>query len=210
MVITATNAYAATAYVVDEFEITLRSGKSNSHQILRMLPSGLAVEVMEPDTGDGYTRVRAASGQDGWVLTRFLSDQPAARELLAQARQQLEALQAGDLTNQLNVLKADFRALTAERDDLQKQRDAANAARDAAEDAAARPLELAQENERYRTRVKQHQEMEQTLREENERLGSRERRDWFVAGGGVLVGGILLGLILPALRPRRRKRWNEL
>jgi SH3 domain protein len=45
------------------------------------------------------------------------------------------------------------------------------------------------------------------LDEENTSLRDRTNRDWFLAGAGVLFGGILLGLLVPKLR--KRKNWSD-
>ena len=80
---------ATTAYVTDQMEVTLRNGTSTGHRILRMLPSGVPLEVLETDSDSGYTRVRSPSGQEGWVLSRYLQNEPVARDQLKAARQKL-------------------------------------------------------------------------------------------------------------------------
>ncbi len=59
------NALAETRYVSDSLEITMRSGKSTSHGITRMLRSGTPVEVLETDKKTGYSHVRTRSGKEG-------------------------------------------------------------------------------------------------------------------------------------------------
>jgi len=63
-------AHAQTSYVTDVFEITLRSGPTNSNKILKMLPSSTAVEVLRSDKDWSLVR---AEGVEGWVLTRYLT-----------------------------------------------------------------------------------------------------------------------------------------
>ena len=83
---------AETRYVSDRLEITMRSGTSTSHGIVRMLRSGTPVEVLENDKDSGYSRVRISSGKEGWVLTRFLMSGPAARDRLADAEKRADEL----------------------------------------------------------------------------------------------------------------------
>ena len=73
-------ASAQPRYVSDRLEVTLRTGTSTQHSIIRMVPSGARVEVLETDGASGYSRVRAADGTEGWVLTRYLMEEPAARD----------------------------------------------------------------------------------------------------------------------------------
>ncbi|MGD8711810.1 MAG: hypothetical protein PVG50_03130, partial [Thiohalophilus sp.] len=46
-------------YVSDQLIITLRNGKGNTYQILKTLPTGTRLEVLET-TDEGYTRVRTS------------------------------------------------------------------------------------------------------------------------------------------------------
>ena len=49
------------------------------------------------------------------------------------------------------------------------------------------------------------------IKQQNRELENKTAQNWFLIGGGVVVGGILLGLILPHLRVRRRKSsWGSL
>jgi len=41
----------------------------------------------------------------------------------------------------------------------------------------------------------------------NGALSSRSRQNWFIVGAGVLSGGIVIGLIAPSLRRKRRSDW---
>jgi SH3 domain protein len=73
-------AIAESAWVSDRFEITLRSGPSTSNAIQLMIGSGAELEVLESDAESGYSRVRTGGGTEGWVLTRYLMSEPAARD----------------------------------------------------------------------------------------------------------------------------------
>jgi SH3 domain protein len=70
-------AAAQTRYVTDQLEITLRAGAGNGYRIVAMLPSGERLQVLEQN--EEWTRVRTGEGRQGWVLSRYLSQTPAAR-----------------------------------------------------------------------------------------------------------------------------------
>lgn len=75
-------ATADTKYVIDRLEITLRSGPDTGNRIITMIPSGQALEVLS--TGGDWAEVRLPSGEQGWVLARYLSTEiPKARNLIA-------------------------------------------------------------------------------------------------------------------------------
>jgi hypothetical protein len=52
------------------------------------------VELLEDDSASGYSRVKVAPGREGWVLTRYLSTEPAARERLVGVQAELAEQQA--------------------------------------------------------------------------------------------------------------------
>jgi uncharacterized protein YgiM (DUF1202 family) len=85
------DARSASAWVSDEFEITLRSGPSTTNAIQLMVSSGTELEVLERDADAGYTRVQTQGGTEGWVLTRYLMNEPSAREQLQTLSGQLSS-----------------------------------------------------------------------------------------------------------------------
>ena len=83
-------AQAQTRYVTDRTIVELRRGPSTEYLILRNLEAGERVEVLEQNEEQGYSRVRVADqGTEGWILTRFLTAEPIARERLAVAERNL-------------------------------------------------------------------------------------------------------------------------
>ena len=198
-------------YVTDRLSITLRAGKGTGFRILRMLPSGARVTVLETDPESGWSRVRLESGLEGWVLTRYLMREPSARERLARAE-----AQAAKARERAAALEAEVRRLKAERDAARREAAAQRARAEKAERELARirrlsaeSLRLAESHERMRRQVL---DLERELRlalEENDALRDRTARDWFMAGAGVLLAGIVVGLVLPRIRWRRRSSWDS-
>jgi SH3 domain protein len=203
---------AQTRYVSDRLEVTLRTGTTTQHAIIRMVPSGTRVEVLETDAASGNSRVRTADGAEGWVLTRYLMDQPAARDQLAAATSRMETLNArvADLAAQADTAGRERDALAAERDGLRAELEEVRAELDRIRRVSASALELDQANRELRTRLAAAEQVADSLRAELAEAKSTTRRDWFLAGAGVLVLGLLLGLILPRLKFSRRSRWGEL
>jgi len=199
-----TVAAAETRYVDDHLVITLRTGKANTYQILRTLPSGSALELLEED-GE-YSHVRTREGIEGWVLTQYLIKTPVARELLARAEQQLAKLRGEQqqLQQQLAALKGDKNALEKEHRSLGGETDKLRSELEQLREVAARPIELAQENDSLRDKLERSQRELQQVQAENSELQERSQRDWFLTGAGVLFGGILLGVLLPRLRRKKR------
>ena len=89
-------------WISDQFEVTLRTGKSTQQSIIRLLPSGTKVTVLEEDEESGYTRVRTSDGTEGWLLTRYLMSSQTARLQLDEIRKlSSDTIQLVDQNKQL-------------------------------------------------------------------------------------------------------------
>jgi SH3 domain protein len=203
-------ALAETRYVSDNLEITMRSGKGTSYGITRMLRSGTPVDVLEEDEETGYTHVRAKGGKEGWVLTRYLMKGQAARDRLAAAEKNLAEL---ELENR--KMETGMAALTEEKAALEKELSSLdgqtrNVSQELAEikRTASSALAIDAENKDLKGRVVSLERQLQTLQQENEGLRDRTARDWFMVGAGVVLLGIIVGLIIPRIRWRKKSSWD--
>lgn len=199
----------STRYVSDRLSINLRRGPGNEYRITELLRAGARIEVLE-QTEEGWSRVRTAGGEEGYVLTRLLSDTPAARERLAAMRERVarleetnaelekELAQTLDGSEELGKLKTE---LVAENEALQTE---IAEIRQASADA----VRISEENREFRERLLALQSEVEQLRHENRALKSR--REGMKVGALVLAVGILIGLALSLLRGRRRGRWDSL
>lgn len=212
LALAATAADAQTRYVSDRLEVTLRSGTSTQHSIVRMLPSGTPLQVLEADESSGYTRVQTEAGTEGWVLSRYLMDEPAARAQLAAATARVQTLstRVAELEERLRNVTGERGALEAERTGLGTELDEVRAELERIQRVSASALELDKVNRELRTRLASAEQVGDGLRMEVAELKRSSQRDWFLAGAGVLVAGLLAGLVIPRLRLGRRSRWGDL
>lgn len=203
-------AHAETRYVSDRTIVELRRGPSIEYLILRNLEAGAAVELLEQDAEAGYSRVRVRDqGTEGWILTRYLTAQPIARDRLAAAETELQNARAkvdelekevADLSGQLRSAQADLEATRSTNGEVSKELADIRI-------AAANVIEIREQNQSLQQRLAQSDAQVQRLTLENQALMSRNNQNWFLIGAGVLFGGILLGLIAPSLRKKRRSDW---
>lgn len=210
LLLAAATAAGQTRYISDEIPITLRTGPSLDNRIVRNLTSGDRVQVLDVDEDAGYTRVRVQSdGSEGWLLSRYLESEPVARDRLASAERELaaarsrvEELQArvGELEDELASAREQLSTTSAAKQDLTSELEDIR-------DASANALSIRDQNEELRRRLAESEHRINRLTMENAELASDSRQSWFMVGAGVLFGGILIGLIAPSLRRKRRSSW---
>ena len=82
-------ASAQTNYITDNVEIMMRSGPSSKNKIIKILESGDRVTIINNDVGNGHSEVKSSSGAIGYVLTRYLSETPSARNQVKRLQSQL-------------------------------------------------------------------------------------------------------------------------
>jgi SH3 domain protein len=177
-----------------------------------MLPSGTALDVLEVDQENGYSRVRTPSGVEGWVLSRYLMKGQAARDRLANAEKKLAQL---ELENR--KLKTSFSDLQKAKGDTDQERSALNKKNrqitqelEEIRRTASSALAIDAENKDLKSKLVAYERQLQTLQQENEGLKDRTARDWFMVGAGVVLLGIIIGLIIPRIRWRKKSSWDTL
>ena len=205
-------AQAETRYVSDRLEIQMRTGKGTQFKILRMLPSGTALEVLEVDQQNGYSRVRSPGGVEGWVLSRYLMKGKAARDRLAEAEKKLARLELENrkLSGSVGELQNEKGNIDQERGALSKENRKLSQELDAIRRTASSALAIDAENKELKSKIVAYERQAQTLKQENEGLKDRTARDWFMVGAGVIILGMIIGLIIPRIRWRKKSSWDTL
>jgi SH3 domain protein len=199
------SAFAATMYISDELTVPLRRGPSNGHKIVNAaLPSGLALEVLSEDKAAGFTQVRTPNGTEGWVPTQYLTNQPAAKDRLSAATKRIETLEA-----QLKSTRDNYQDVRGARSEIEGR------ANDLAKENQKLQTELAEIRRVSASAITQFQENKQ-LKTDNaslqaqvtqltERVRTLERNAmlrWFLAGGALVLVGLVLGAWIKS-RPKR-------
>jgi SH3 domain protein len=194
-------AAAAERFVSDDLRVSVRAGKGDDYRIVEVLPSGEAVEVLEP--GEKWSRVRTPADKTGWMRSQYLQDKPIAENRLEQARAELERLRSrvDVLESKLEMAKA---RTAAARERITQLREKKRALEDKLADAE-NGLELRNANERLKARVDQLEGRVSELTRRNAKLADRDRKMWFAVGAGVLLGGMLIGIIVTRIPWRSRR-----
>jgi len=191
-------AVAETRYIVDQAQFPMRAGQSTGHKIVRMLSSGTAVDLLD-QSADGYSHIRSADGKEGWILSRYLMRTPAARDRLQQFEREL---------SQLGELKKQKVAAEAERERLKGENSRLEAELALLRKTAASASEMLEENRSLKAESEEAKRALEEFRSDTENVTNEAHQRWFMLGGGAILAGVLLGLLLPYVRLRKKKRWG--
>lgn len=203
-------AQAQTRYVSDRTIVELRRGPSIEFLILRNLEAGERVEILEQNESAGYSRVRVADqGTEGWILTRFLTAEPIARERLAVAERSLSAARerVAALEAQNAELSRDLAATRAELTSSQADHGSVSKELSDLRSASANVVQIREQNTSLQQRLVQRDREVEELTADNANLSGRNSQNWFVVGAAVLLAGVVIGLVAPSLRRKRRSDW---
>jgi SH3 domain protein len=206
-----TSVFAETRYVSDQLEVTLRRGPTLSHAILRMLKSGTPVEVLEVDKESGHTRVKMSNGQEGWILTRYLSAEPTARVQLEQLLKSMNQKEDANVSvvEQLKTIRNEHETAKRLITQLESENKKLTEQLSSLKTTAANVLNIEAENKNFRHKLADTEERLNILQNESSEIEARKNRDWFITGALVLFGGLILGLILPRFARKRSSRYSD-
>ncbi|WP_168160093.1 TIGR04211 family SH3 domain-containing protein [Steroidobacter denitrificans] len=198
-------ASAAKRYISDELAVPLRRGPSTGHRILHAgLPSGMELEVLGEDSAAGFTQVRTPNGTEGWVPTQYLTAQPIARDRLAAANRRIESLEA-----QLKSVRDSYKDASGARNemasrtaDLDKQVDRLQSELAEVRSVSAAAIAHFEENKQLKSSNESLRAKVMALNAQVEQLERNTLLRWLLAGGALVLIGLLLGAWLKS-RPRR-------
>ncbi|WP_130831847.1 TIGR04211 family SH3 domain-containing protein [[Erwinia] mediterraneensis] len=178
-------------YISDELSTWVRSGPGEQYRLVGKLNAGEEVALLQTNNDTQYAQIRDSEGRTNWIPLSQLSTAPSLRTRVPQLEQQVK-----DLTTKLATIDESWNQRTAE-----MQNKVANS------DSVINGLK--NENQKLKNELIVAQKK---VNAANVQLDDKQRTiimQWFMYGGGVLGVGLLLGLLLPHMIPRRKKndRW---
>lgn len=175
-------------YITENLSTYMRKGAGNQYKISGAIQAGEKVTVL--DRKEGFVLVRDSRNREGWVLASEISQTASPKELIPQLRQQVQ-----DLSGKLEKIDNDWQQRTVE---MQRR----------SQEAEQQSSNLFAENANLKREIEILKNKNRSL----ETMQDSEKRaiaiQYFIYGGSVLVVGLILGLVLPYLLPRRRNRNN--
>jgi len=194
--------YGETMYVSDILKLTLRTGPSIENKIISVIESGQMMEVIK--FGDEWSQVQLPNGKEGWVLSRYLTTNETHNIKLErlEAKHKNLMIQAAELLEENNRLKAENKRFSTESKANQKQLVKTQADYEALKTEAAEFLTLKTNYKRAASQLTEQTAKAKQLEEELSSLEMNTYIKWFLAGSGVLIVGFLIGF--STKRQRRR------
>ncbi|MDH5693838.1 MAG: TIGR04211 family SH3 domain-containing protein [Gammaproteobacteria bacterium] len=198
---------ADTRYVLDQLLISMRDGPDAEAQSIKTLRTGDVFEVLEEQ--DDQLHIKLPDGTEGWVRTKYTSQSPPASMALADLQQKFDRVQAAntELKSQLAQIKDELGDMSKTKNQLERQSSKASKDLERLSKVAAKPLELEQLNQELITQNEKLTSENDLLKSEIGEVSQEANRGWFMAGAGVVVLGLAIGLIIPRIRWRRRSSY---
>ena len=206
-------ALAETLYVSDVLYITMREGPGNQYSPLKTLKSGAILNKLEASSDEKYIKVATKDGQEGWISSQYLVDAPIAALKLERTESQNDTLknQNAKLASDLSETKKSLLEIQKEYDSLKSTHSKLDKETQRIKEISKQPIAMAEENDQLRSQNVSMEKELVRLKQEVQVLADRTDREWFMIGGGVLGGGVILGLVLPFFSRRKKNNaWGAM
>ena len=191
-------------YITDQLDLPIRSDKSFGNNIIRLLPSGTELSLLQ-STEDGWAQIQF-DDTIGWIKSFYLSPDPSAREKLKKLTRTYNAnkLLISKLSGEKEELEGQLLSVKQENTDLIVQSSKSQAEKEHIEQIYQDALKLEHENEKL-IQEKLQLKAELQLSVNNTQIQKdTSSRNWFIVGAIVLFFGMIIGFIVPGLLNRRR------
>ena len=193
-----TAAQAEPMYVTNTIKITLRTGPGTDHKVVRMLNSGLAVELLE--AGGDWSLIQLLDGMEGWILSRFISSDKPSDLVLRELARKYEKLLARStaLQEENKQLKTENERLSRELETSETSLSQTSSNYSTLKKESTEFLELKAEHEKAAGELSKQSQRAKELREQ-----LLERNIMLMlAGAGVLLLGFIIGFSTKKSRRR--------
>ncbi|HGP6474461.1 TPA: TIGR04211 family SH3 domain-containing protein [Vibrio cholerae] len=179
--------FAQDRYIADKLFTYMHSGPSNQYRILGSIDAGEKVKLIEVNKESGYSHIADERGRTGWVESRFIT------------REVSNTLRLPALEKELEEVK---KLLANARQNADSEKAGL------AESLELRNQQIADLERNYADISKQLTDSQSEIRELRAKLDTQKEDlllKYFTYGGGGAGIGLLLGLVLPHIIPRRKR-----
>ncbi|PIE44368.1 MAG: hypothetical protein CSA50_00635 [Gammaproteobacteria bacterium] len=197
-------------YIDDKLRVNIRTGPKTTYRILKSIVSGVKVTVIETDEVAKWSKIREPGGIEGWVPSRFLINEPIAKEKLAKALKTLSLLR-----NKSDTLGSQFEKIQLENTQLKTANETLTRKNEKLTSQLEDITAISQNAVHLDNRNRELQELNQELQNEidklqadNQRLKDRSETDLMLVGGGLVALGVVIAIIVPMMKgSRKNESW---
>jgi SH3 domain protein len=210
LIVTFGSANAETIYVADDQNLALRDAASIHAKVLKSLPTGTPLTLIDKQSKADFIHVRLIDGIEGYIKSRYTNKQPPAIDPKEASSKTIAQLQSDNaaLRAELNALKDSLTPGSSLEKSLALERDQLARELNELKKTAASSFQLKNERDELQERVVNVERDLQQFKLENQALKDTASQDWFLYGGILSLVGVLLGFILPKLSWRRKSSWD--
>ncbi len=171
--------FAEKGHIADDVFVFIHGGPSNQYRITGRVRSGSSIDILKK-SGDGkFVQIRTASGKTGWVDANNVSSGASMQIRLPKLESELNKSQS---------------LVTEQSSEIENLRSELETYRT--------------ENSTYSGQLSKLQTEIKDLNRQIDNMDESNLMRWFTYGGLVAIGGVFLGLLVPYL-PKKKKRRDE-
>ncbi|CAM3509170.1 SH3 domain-containing protein [Vibrio aerogenes CECT 7868] len=183
--------FARDYYIADKLFTYMHSGPSNQYRIIGSVDAGEKIQLIKSNKETGYSEVVDTRGRKGWVQNKFIT----STESMASRLPRLEE----ELANVKQLLADAEKKTNQEKAGLV---DSLNVRNKQISELETNYSEISQKLTTSQSEVRQ---LRAKLDTQEEDLLMK----YFMYGGGVAFAGILFGMLLPHIVPKRKKSRSD-
>jgi SH3 domain protein len=192
-------------YINDSMKITMRTGPATDRKIIALLNVGQEVEVLKAE--NEWTLVRLLNGKEGWVISRFITDQTPESIQLEALRKNHSALQtkAASLMEENKALKEENKTLGMNLNTSETKQQSLSKSYETLKRESKQFLDLQAKYKESTSKLAAQTQKAEKYEDELTKLLWNKNIKWFLSGAGVLILGFIIGF-----STKRQRRHSSL
>ena len=192
-------------YINDSMKITLRTGPATDRKIIALLSVGQEVEVLKAE--NEWTLVRLLNGKEGWVISRFITDQTPESIQLEALKKNHSALQtkAASLMEENKALKDENKTLGINLKTSETKQKSLSKSYETLKTESKQFLDLQAKYKESTSKLAAQTQKAEKFEDELTKLLWNKNIKWFLSGAGVLILGFIIGF-----STKRQRRHSSL
>ncbi len=192
-------------YINDSMKITMRTGPATDRKIIALLSVGQEVEVLKAE--NEWTLVRLLNGKEGWVISRFITDQTPESIQLEALKKNHSALQtkAASLMEENKALKDENNTLGINLKTSETKQKSLSKSYETLKTESKQFLDLQAKYKESTSKLAAQTQKAEKFEDELTKLLWNKNIKWFLSGAGVLILGFIIGF-----STKRQRRHSSL